>query len=124
MTQDKLTRIYLYGSLRKYCDNLPHIDLYAPSLKMAVQALVCRFGEGVKDIIEKNNWQIYSKKYTGKHSAKYAFTEEQVNQKIYSDSLHFYPAVEGAGRVGRVIADILYYKPEEIKRILLMSGIS
>lgn len=104
--QTQTTRIYLYGALRKYCNNQPYVDLVAPSIKMGVQGLVMRFGEGVKDLIENNNWQIYSKKYVGDKSEKYSFSEDDILKNHGKDALHFYPVVEGRGKLGRIIVGV------------------
>lgn len=103
----KLTKIYLYGALRKHCDNLPFVEMYAPSVRMAVQALASRFGQEVKTIIAQNNWQIYSKRYKGKASGKYSIGDDSIDKKINADALHFYPVVEGSGRAGQIILGVV-----------------
>lgn len=100
-----MTKIYLYGALRKHCDNLPFVEMHAPTVKMAVQALASRFGEGVKDIIQNNNWQITKKKYNKNKDT--SIGEEDIVEKHLSDSLHFYPIIEGAGKTGKIIAGVV-----------------
>ena len=100
-----MTKIYLYGALRKHCDNLPFVEMHAPTVKMAVEALSSRFGDGVKDIIKNNNWQITKKKYNKNRDT--SIGEEEITAKHNAKSLHFYPVIEGAGKVGKIIAGVI-----------------
>lgn len=104
----KLFKVKLYGLLG---DDYTRetIEIYANTVQEVFSGLQSRFGESFKDTILNGGWHITTgSRRTEILSKEDTFlSEEEVTLPIEVEELHVFPAVVGAGVVGRVILGIL-----------------
>lgn len=98
----KLRTFHISGKLVDLCEGHTEFRLVAHNFKMFVSYLVSRFGEGIKQHIAENNWQVYFDKIEGDGVHK-----DNVHDFKDTKDIYLMPSVEGAGKVGNIILGIV-----------------
>jgi len=85
------------------------VKIFAKNIQDAMEGLCSQFGESFKDTILNNGWFIT----TGARDSEELsdsdnfLTEELINFPLSSSEIHIFPAVGGAGGVGRIILGVV-----------------
>ena len=102
MNHPSVKNIYLYGQLRDMCGGLDMVRLAGNDMATIVSGLTSRFGAKIKPYIAQNQWQIC---FDDANSASVG--EDVVHQIKDVDDIHMFPAIEGSGKVGKIILGVV-----------------
>lgn len=102
MNHPEVKNIYLYGQLREMCGGHEMVRIAANDMATVVSGLTSRFGSKIKPFITQNKWQIC---FDDPDSDSVG--EDVVHQIKDVSDIHMFPAIEGSGKVGKIILGVV-----------------
>jgi len=100
----KKVKLHLQGELQELCGGNSIIEIGAQTPRMAIRALISRYGNKVKQLIAPNKWHLY----VGSDKDEDNISQMDIDREIEQDDLYIIPYIQGAGgRLGQIIIGVL-----------------